>query len=187
MDYKKLAAVLEQHEYDVTSIKIIDNDEVEIDGCDTYKVYTRHEADAAFKQFEKDLYDDLGLDFVSKETQKYFLDNYVDTEWFDDCMHDHFEGEIGCMDEEELKVELEGADAADEDELVETMCGEQDPIEWYKNEYGVEMFKDAIKYNSLLDLKACIEYIQDNDGRGILSPVDGEEHYMNGFYIYQIH
>ncbi len=66
----------------------------------------------------------------------------------------------------------------------------EDAVEWYKDNFGDESFRDVVKEHNLLDIDTIIEQIKLNDGRGgALASYDGVENETeyNGewYYIYR--
>lgn len=178
MEKSKVVAILNhllKDGEDVDDINVVDENTIEIDG-DKYKVFTEEEATAEYVRFEKDLYDDLGLNFVGEEGQSYMLENFADTEWFDDNMKEDYEGFVEDMDDDEKEKEMERHDVKTDEDLVEALCNQwSDGRQWYKDSFGKDAFNNAVKENDLLNLDEAIEWLMETDGRGILSSQNGEE------------
>ena len=89
MDEKIEALVqwLNENGNDVTADDVEQNygDEYSVDGAD-YLVCTDEEADEAARQDVKDLFDDMGLESFSESFQETIIENYVDSDIFDDDM-----------------------------------------------------------------------------------------------------
>ena len=66
---------------------------------------------------------------------------------------------------------------------------EWDAIEWYRNNFGEDSFRDVVKEHNLLDTDAIIDELKSNNGRGCLASYDGVENEYNyndeTYYIYQ--
>ena len=67
--------------------------------------------------------------------------------------------------------------------------GNEDAVEWYKENFGEDSFNKVVKEHDLIDWDAVIEETRNNDGRGSLATYDGKENEFdyNGetYYIYR--
>ena len=61
-----------------------------------------------------------------------------------------------------------------------------DPIEWYKDNFGSEAVSEVAKKHDLVDTDEVVEMIIETDGRGhVISSYDGEEYENDRYYIYR--
>lgn len=67
--------------------------------------------------------------------------------------------------------------------------GNEDAVEWYKENFGEDSFRDVVKEHNLLDTDTIIDEVKSNDGRSCLASYDGveNEYDYNGetYYIYR--
>lgn len=76
-------------------------------------------------------------------------------------------------------VDLEGA----KEEYIDSMCDE-DPIEWYRGNFGDKDFEQVCVENNLVDLQKLAEYCVDNDGpANELASYDGREIELEDGYL----
>jgi len=198
-----------------------DDETLTYDG-EEYLVLTDSEADDWFERYQKDLWDDMGIQSFSESFQDWIINNALDKSWFEDAMDesnrfycediaDERSGEFdnrlveecyerGLIDDDDFEEDEDGdvdheQCKKDNDDLIELMVEDMnndydDPVEWYKDNFGEEdLSKVAIEKN-LVDLDKVIEEVKSLDGRGAtLSTYNGEENSekVNGewFYIYR--
>ena len=76
-------------------------------------------------------------------------------------------------------ADLDGA----KEEYIDSMC-EEDPVEWYKWNFGNEYFEEVCKKYNLIDARALAEYCVDNDGpANELASYDGDEIELEDGYL----
>ena len=198
----------------------VDDETLTYDG-EEYLVLTDSEADDWFERYEKDLWDDIGIQSFSESFQDWIINNALDKSWFEDAMDEsnrfycediadersrEFDNRLveecyerGLIDDDDFEEDEDGdvdheQCKKDNDDLIELMVEDMnndydDPVEWYKDNFGEEdLSKVAIEKN-LVDLDEVIEEVKSLDGRGCLAGWDGEENSekVNGewFYIYR--
>lgn len=160
-----------------------------------YIVLTDDEADTEFYNYQVELFEDMGIQLYSEWVQEYILDNFVDSEWFNDAMKesytyycDDIKNESASCDEYENRLQEEMAEnnCNNVEEYIEYMCGYyENGIEWYISEFGKESFSKIAKDNDLFEIDNIIEWLQREDGRSCLAFYDGIENELNGYYIYR--
>ena len=162
-----------------------------------YIVLTEEEADEAAEESIKESINDLGLQAFTEDFQQWILDNCVDSDWFAEALEDY---EIGYIEEirdeeasyEEYKTRLDeemgDAGVDTEDEFLEYLieCYD-DPVEWFKDMFGMEEFTNTIEEYNLIDWEAVINEAIEVDGCGhFIATYDGEENEMGEYFIYRL-
>ena len=162
-----------------------------------YIVLTEEEADEAAEESIKELINDMGLESFTEDFQQWILDNCVDSDWFAECLEDY---EIGYIEEirdeksdyEEYKSrldeEMNDAGVDTEEEFLECLIESAgDPIEWFKDTFGMEEFTNTIEEYNLIDWEAVINEAIEVDGCGhFIATYDGEENEMGEYFIYRL-
>lgn len=159
-----------------------------------YLVVTEGEAYDLAKDDVLNLFDELGLESFTDYAQDYIINNFVDTEWFEDALREMEEyyvedikSESASSDEYETRLEEEMADAGvdNEDDFVEWLIEQAgDPVEYYKFNFGDKAFSQVVKSNNLIDEDAMAEWVVDEDGpANSLARYDGEEIDLDGNYF----
>ena len=162
-----------------------------------YLVVTDKEADDEFYQYEENLIDELGLDAFSDWAKDYIIENCVDTEWFENFYYEDYESyandietESASSDEYENRLEEEMAEAecTTIEEFVEYMVDgiRDDLVGQFEFDFGKNQLADVVSRYNLLDMYAVIDYIKEQDGRGIMAGYDGVENEEGEYYIYRI-
>ena len=162
-----------------------------------YLVVTDEEADDKFYQYEENLIDELGLDAFSDWAKDYIIENCVDTEWFENFYYEDYESyandiesESASSDEYENRLEEEMAEAecTTIEEFVEYMVDRirDDLVGQFEFDFGKDALRDVVSRYNLLDMDAVIDYIKEEDGRGILASYDGVENEEGEYFIYRI-
>ena len=182
-----------------------------------YLVVDDDEADEEFADYQRSLWDDLGIESFSESFQEWIMDNAVNSDWFEEAMEES--NRFYCEDimseqsdvygsrlveecydrnlinDEDFEVDEDGdidyTDCKkDNDELVELLAddmSEDDPIEWYRSNFGDDDFRRVVKDNNLVDIDAVIDEVQTWDGRGpSLAGYDGVENESGDFFIYRV-
>ena len=162
-----------------------------------YIVLTEEEADEAAEESIKESINDLGLQAFTEDFQQWILDNCVDSDWFAEALEDY---EIGYIEEirdeeasyEEYKTRLDeemgDAGVDTEDEFLEYLieCYD-DPVEWFKDMFGMEEFTNTIEEYNLIDWEAVINEAIEVDGCGhFIATYDGVENEMGEYFIYRL-
>ena len=165
--------------------------------ADEYIVLTEEEADEAAEESIKELINDMGLESFTEDFQQWILDNCVDSDWFAEYLEDY---EIGYIEDirceeasyEEYKTRLDeemgDAGVDTEDEFLEYLieCYD-DPVEWFKDMFGMEEFTNTIEEYNLIDWEAVINEAIEVDGCGhFIATYDGVENEMDGYFIYRL-
>ena len=162
-----------------------------------YLVVTDEEADDEFYNYEAELIDELGLDAFSDWAKDYIIENCVDTEWFENFYYEDYESyandietESASSDEYENRLEEEMAEAecTTIEEFVEYMVDRirDDLVGQFEFDFGKDTLRDVISRYNLLDTDAVVDYIKEQDGRGILAGYDGIENEEGEYFIYRI-
>ena len=88
MEEEKIKALAEFLGCDPSEITDNGDNVFEYSDGGTYMVLTDEEADEEFDSYERSLWDDLGLEFVSDWFQSWILENAIDGDYFWDDMHE---------------------------------------------------------------------------------------------------
>jgi len=198
MEYNKIVAILNYLQSDVDDIIINSESEIEIDGA-TYKILTDDEADNCFEQYQKDLWEEMGMQSFNPNFQEQILsdDDIIDKTWFDDVLQEFqesycndIESEISDNEDFENRLEQEISEngCKNKDEYIEYLTDGVDSIQDFKDNFGIDEFSRICVENSFIDIDKVIELIKEWDGRGIsLASYDGDElDIENNFYAYRI-
>lgn len=161
-----------------------------------YLVLTDEEADEEFYDYEKNSIEEIGLDLFTDWARDYIIENFLDIDWFDEYMEDDYscycddiETEESSSDEYENRLEEEMASAGCEtkEDYISYLCeGYVDSISWFEDNFGSKELSHIINNYNLLDIDKVIEYIKEEDGRGILASYDGVENEEEEYFIYRI-
>lgn len=178
----------------IDSIDFWDDNTIEVEG-QTFLVLDDSEADEYYNDYQKELIDDLGLESFSGSFQDWIIDNCIDEQHFFDIMNesnefylDDIENESSWTHDNRLEEEIAENNCVDREEYLELLNNNYDnAVEWYRDSFGDEQFKDYIKENEhLIDWDSVIEECKRVDGRGILASYDGEEIELeNGYFAYK--
>ena len=162
-----------------------------------YIVLTEEEADEAAEESIKESINDMGLESFTEDFQQWILDNCVDSDWFAEYLEDYYTSYIEDIRDEEsdyeeyetrLAEEMEDAGVDTEEEFLEYLieCYE-DPVEWFKDMFGMEEFTNTIEEYNLIDWEAVIEESIAVDGCGhFIATYDGVENEMDEYFIYRL-
>ena len=162
-----------------------------------YLVVTDEEADDEFYDYEAELIDELGLDAFSDWAKDYIIENCVDTEWFENFYYEDYESyandietESASSDEYENRLEEEMSEAGvdTKEDFVEYMVDgiRNDLVGQFEFDFGKDQLADVVSRYNLLDMDAVIDYIKEQDGRGIMAGYDGVENEEGEYFIYRI-
>ena len=162
-----------------------------------YVVLTEEEADEAAEESIKESINDLGLQAFTEDFQQWILDNCVDSDWFAEYLEDYEIGYIEDIRDEKsdyeeyetrLAEEMEDAGVDTEEEFLEYLieCYD-DPVEWFKDMFGMEEFTNACEEHDLIDWEAVINEAIEVDGCGhFIATYDGVENEMGEYFIYRL-
>lgn len=161
-----------------------------------YLVLTDEEADKEFYNYEETSIEELGLNLFSDWAKDYIIENCLDIDWFNEYMEDSYscycddiESEESICDEYENRLEEEMANAECEtkEDYISYLCERYvDSIAWFEDNFGSEELSHIINRYNLLDIDKVIEYIKEEDGRGVLASWDGLENEEGEYFIYRI-
>ena len=172
--------------------RVFENEE-----ADEYIVLTEEEADEAAEESIKELINDMGLESFTEDFQQWILDNCVDSDWFAEYLEDYERGyieDIRCEEsdyeeyETRLAEEMEDAGVDTEEEFLEYLieCYD-DPVEWFKDMFGMEEFTNTIEEYDLIDWEVVINEAIEVDGCGhFIATYDGVENEMGEYFIYRL-
>ena len=175
---------------------------------DNYK-----EVEAAVKEDIKDLLDDLGVDALMWDNMG-GIENYLDSKWFEEARQESNESyaedilssepERFIEEAKELKLDTdyagyelndpEGDHSAAISDFAEAMKEQQEenPIEWYINNFGKDSIKDLIKAGHIsFDIDAIVKEVMELDGPGhVISVYDGKmiekDHNGKTYYLFRM-
>ena len=162
-----------------------------------YMVLTDDEAEEEFYNYESDLIEECGLDAFSDWARDYIIENCLDVDWFEDYFREDYESYANDIETESassdeyanrLEEEMAEAECADVEEFIDYLVDSisDDFVGNFKFDFGEEMLTQVIMNNNLLDIDAVIDYIKEEDGRGIIANYDGVENEEGEYYIYRI-
>ena len=183
---------------------------------DEFIVCSDEEATKLAKEQIQNIIDDIGINSFSPDFVQTIMDReYVDKDWFEDAQKESneyyandIEGETyqttyanrlidemvdaGILSEDDLTEDGEVKDDIDMDEKKEEFVDYlnnqyDDPVEWYRDNFGDIEFNQTVTGQGLLDYDAVADEVIEWDGRGpTLSSYDGEERELdNGFFAYK--
>jgi hypothetical protein len=140
------------------------------------------------------------------DISNYHLDNFVDTEYFNDFWKDSEQEDLKNMDDSELLEEAfhvgiltdadfettesgyidyekpkENVDIGNVfDKLLEHRMGQYtDGVDWYTSNFGKEDFRQFVEDKNLLDIEAMIDDELNTNGRGMyIATYDSQEIYL---------
>ena len=194
--FEALAKLLQVEVEDLTVSKY-DERVFENEEAGEYIVLTEEEADEAAEESIKESINDLGLQAFTEDFQQWILDNCVDSDWFAEYLEDYEIGyieDIRCEEsdyeeyETRLAEEMEDAGVDTEDEFLEYLieCYD-DPVEWFKDMFGMEEFTNTIEEYNLIDWESVINEAIEVDGCGhFIATYDGVENEMGEYFIYRL-
>ena len=167
-----------------------------LDG-EEYLVVTDEEADDEFYNYEAELIDELGLDAFTDWAKDYIVENCVDAEWFENFYYEDYESYANDIETESassdeyanrLEEEMAEAECTTIEEFVEYMVDRisDDLVGQFEFDFGKDQLADVVSRYNLLDMDAVIDYIKEEDGRGIIASYDGIENEKGEYYIYRI-
>lgn len=182
-----------------------------------WRVLTDQEADEAVEEETRNIMDEMGLEAFNPDFQETILRDYVnDHGWFQDALQEDMEYYAADLEDDRLIEECQEADLiknedfeTDEDgepdydqckldrteleeKLVEHLVDEAgDPMEWFKDNFGEEEFKDAVIEHCDFDYEGIAQEAISWDGRGhFLNTYDGREEEVEvnneTYYIYRL-
>lgn len=148
-----------------------------------------NEAEEAAQEDCKELFDDVGIEGFRFENIG-GIEQFVDTDWFDDAKKEDAEYYVSDIHESEPERYQEEFGDVDEDEAVEKYLEDYydgDSIQWYIDNFGKKQFTEIVKQNNLINLDELAEAIVDADGpANSLARYDGDEISLDcGYYCYR--
>ena len=182
---------------------------------DEYLVVDDDEADEEFEDYQRALWDDMGIESFSESFQDWIMSNAIDSSWFEDAMDEsnRFYAEDikdersrdyanrlveecyenGLIDDDDFEKDEDGEPnyeecTKDEDDLIDMLVDymrEDDAIRWYRDTFGDDDFKKVVIDNNLVDFDEVIDEVKSWDGRGCLATYDGNENEEGDFFIYR--
>lgn len=182
---------------------------------DEYLVVDDDEADEEFEDYQRALWDDMGIESFSESFQDWIMSNAIDSSWFEDAMDEsnRFYAEDiknessreyanrlveecydnGLIDDDDFEKDEDGEPnyeecTKDEDDLIDMLVDymrEDDAIRWYRDTFGDDDFKKVVIDNNLVDFDEVIDEVKSWDGRGCLAGYDGVENEEGDFFIYR--
>ena len=194
--FEALAKLLQVEVEDLTVSKY-DERVFENEEAGEYIVLTEEEADEAAEENVRNIIDDIGLQSFSEYFQQWILDTCVDSDWFEDFLREDMENYIEEIRDEEpnyvkyesrLDEEMDDAGVDTEEEFLEYLieCYD-DPVEWFKDMFGMEEFTNTIEEYNLIDWESVINEAIEVDGCGhFIATYDGVENEMDEYFIYRL-
>lgn len=109
------------------------------------------------------------------------IQELVDGGYLDEETDFHFDEEDVDQEYPLLNDDVDLEDA--KEKYIDSMCDE-DPVEWYKWNFGNKDFEEVCKKYNLIDTRALAEYCVDNDGpANELASYDGDEIELEDGYL----
>lgn len=112
----------------------------------------------------KNSWNDLGFEALTESTQEYIINNFVETEYFEQLEFEVLMERLEYVDEQEMLeiVELYGVKTLDEcaeQYVLDNMSG--DSVSWFVNEFDSwDGLLYVVKENNLLDFASAIDYVK---------------------------
>ena len=161
-----------------------------------YMVLTDEESEEEFYNYESDLIEEFGLDAFTDWARDYIIENCLDVNWFEDYFREDYESYANDIETESassdeyanrLEEEMAEAECTDIEEFIDYLVDSisDDFVGNFKFDFGEEMLTEVVMNNNLLDIDAVIDYIKEEDGRGIIANYDGIENEEGEYYIYR--
>lgn len=158
-------------------------------GNEEYYCYADYSAaEEASNEGIKDLFDDIGYDGINFDNIG-GIEQFLDVDWFKDAQREDAEfyvNDIKDSEPERYKEEFGDLDVEDAIEQCLADMGD-DPIEWFKFNFGKTAFNNAIKQHGLIDDDALAAACTEADGpANELASYDGKEIELPcGYYCYR--
>ena len=161
-----------------------------------YMVLTDDEAEEEFYNYESDLIEECGIDAFTDWARDYIIENCLDVDWFEDYFREDYESYANDIETESassdeyanrLEEEMAEAECTDIEEFIDYLVDSisDDFVGNFKFDFGEEMLTEVVMNNNLLDIDAVIDYIKEEDDRGIIANYDGIENEEGEYYIYR--
>ena len=161
-----------------------------------YMVLTDEESEEEFYNYESELIEACGLNAFSDWARDYIIENCLDVDWFEDYFREDYESYANDIETESassdeyanrLEEEMAEAECTDIEEFIDYLVDSisDDFVGNFKFDFGEEMLTEVVMNNNLLDIDAVIDYIKEEDGRGIIASYDGIENEEGEYYIYR--
>lgn len=133
--------------------------------------------------------EDLGLEAFSDWAKDYILDNFTSphSETFGDIQYNDAVSYVDDLKYSgDLDDELSRYGCDNEEELIDLLC-EEDSVEWFKFNFGIDEYNRIIIENDLIDWEEVVEWTKEVDGRGVMASYNGVEMELeNDLYGYCI-
>lgn len=172
----------------VEKLKHDDDKTVFVDDVE-YIVLTDTEANEQYKEYLLSLIEDLGLEAFSDWAKDYILDNFTSShsETFGDIQYNDAVSYVDDLKYSgDLDDELSRYGCDNEEELIDLLC-EEDSVEWFKFNFGIDEYNRIIIENDLIDWEEVVEWTKEVDGRGVMASYNGVEMELeNDLYGYCI-
>lgn len=117
-------------------------------------------------------------EFESRAVEELYERNLIDDEDFD-------EDEDGNVDHSQFRNDPRDY----KDDFVDAMCEDwDDPIQWFRDNFGEEQFTEVVTQHNLVDLDAVVETAIEWDGVAhFIATYDGDEIALDdGYYAYRL-
>lgn len=161
-----------------------------------YFVLTDDEANEEFYDYEKNSIEELGLDLFTDWAKDYIIENCLDIDWFNEYMRENYlcycddiemEKSSSVDYENRLEEEMTYAGCETKEDYISYLCeGYVDSVAWFEANFGNEELNHIINTYNLLDIEKVIDFIKEEDGRGVLASYDGIENEEEEYFIYRI-
>ena len=188
----KIKAICNFKEMSINELEKINDNIFTIDN-EEYYVLTNTEAQEMYEEMQKELINELGLEGFTKFAQEYIINNCLDMQYFDECLHESNINYVEDMYEDELEEMFDMWNVTNKEDLIIELNNQyKNGLEYFKEIFTNEEITEIINENYLMDIDKVIEYCQEVDGRGhIIATYDGEENEIDvddtTYYIYRIY
>lgn len=160
-------------------------------GREEYYCYEDYsDAESAAQEDCKELFDDNGIEGIRFENIG-GIESFVDEGWFNDARRESAESyvyDIHDSDPERYEEEFGDMDVDDAvEKYLEDDGYENDPVQWYIDNFGKSDLNQIVKKNNLIDEDKLAEAIVNADGPAkSLARYDGDEISLDcGYYCYR--
>lgn len=160
-------------------------------GREEYYCYEDYsDAESAAQEDCKELFDDIGIEGIRFENIG-GIESFVDEGWFNDARRESAESyvyDIHDSDPERYEEEFGDMDVDDAvEKYLEDDGYENDPVQWYIDNFGKSDLNQIVKKNNLIDEDKLAEAIVNADGpANSLARYDGDEISLDcGYYCYR--
>lgn len=186
----KIEALAELLKCEIEEIKEGYSDNIYEYCNEEYAVLTDEEADEEFYNQERFTIEDMGLDCFTDWAKAYIITNCVDNEWFEKFFREDYESYIEDIKYEDGRLEREmlEAECETEEDYLEYLISriEDNYVEEFEFQFGSDYLTRVINEYNLLDVDEVVDYIKEQDGRGILASYDSIENEIDEYFIYRL-